>query len=317
MPSLRLFVPAPAGTSSSDDSLTVQLLIDLYLRHLEVAELVCPDALAERKRALSDFADAHGHLAIGECLPYMLTDWIEGHQSWRSPSTRRTMACRIHACFNWAATQKRIAENPFAGVTYEDAEPRPVLPDADLADVLEHANERFFEAVWFLRLEGCRLSDLCRMDWPNVDWDRGVVTLDRHKAKRKTKKPKVFVLVAEAIALLVKLAKDAIAEGRPLEGPVFRNNCGRRWNRNTLGKHLRRLKGKFGIETEATLHGIRHNYASVAILHGAPLTLVSKMLGHSSTAITEKNYVHIDNQIEAIREAAKLAQPPPQRPPDA
>jgi integrase len=42
-----------------------------------------------------------------------------------------------------------------------------------------------------------------------------------------------------------------------------------------------------------TFHGLRHSCASVLLANGVPLTIVSAILGHSSTQVTAKVYAHL------------------------
>ena len=49
------------------------------------------------------------------------------------------------------------------------------------------------------------------------------------------------------------------------------------------------------------LHDLRHGYASLAMQAGVPLPIVSKLLGHSSVAITSDTYSHL---LEGVGAAA-------------
>src|SRR5271169_1191122 len=56
----------------------------------------------------------------------------------------------------------------------------------------------------------------------------------------------------------------------------------------------------------ANFHALRHTYASHAIMNGAPLFVVARNLGHSTTAMVEKHYGHLAPSYiaDAIRAAA-------------
>jgi len=57
-----------------------------------------------------------------------------------------------------------------------------------------------------------------------------------------------------------------------------------------------RWKDKYILKLEITprikIHEFRHTHATMLINAGVPLIEVSRRLGHQSTAITEKTYVH-------------------------
>ena len=168
------------------------------------------------------------------------------------------------------------------------------------------ANKRFERVVRFLRLTGCRCSEACQLTWPDVDLERGIVTIQRHKSRRYTGKPKSVPLVPAAVELLRSL-KATQAPG--YEGLVFMTTRDTRWNRRSLGQQFKRLRDRHGIDTPATLHGLRHALAQAAVAAGAPMKLISLQLGHSTSAITEKYYASHGYDADRIRAAAALGQP--------
>ncbi len=40
-------------------------------------------------------------------------------------------------------------------------------------------------------------------------------------------------------------------------------------------------------------HGLRHTYASLAVMNGAPLLVLAKNLGHTDTRMVERHYGHL------------------------
>lgn len=58
-----------------------------------------------------------------------------------------------------------------------------------------------------------------------------------------------------------------------------------------------KLSGREGI----SFHTLRHSCASWLIQQGVPLAVVSKILGHSSTQITDQTYAHVGD--DAVTEA--------------
>lgn len=292
----------------------VRDLLALYLRHSKANGLHCAQALAEREQLFKLFLIDHGDTAVEDCKPFHLSDWIDAHEDWRSVATRRAKANMIRAAFEWATEQERIPKNPFKKVRYAEAERRPCLPDECLATIQHLANKKFELALRFLRLTGCRLSELAEAAWADIDFDKAIWIIRRHKSRRYTHRDKVVALVPEAIQLLIHMAwaiapvSDAAAMKTFLasqaDSIIFLNNRGTPWNRRTLGQTLARIKKKYGIKTRASLHGIRHNGATEAIANGASMELIAEQYGHSSPAVTAKYYWHPNaNHTSAIRDA--------------
>ncbi len=290
----------PAATA-----LTVAEVLDLYAAHSVVNETHGREARYDREYVFKLFKAACGHLPVSECRAYHLVDFIAAHaESWKSMATRRAKANGIRAAFRWAVEQERIDRHPFVTVRFASAERRPALADETLGDLLALSDKRFERVLRFLRLTGCRTGELCAATWADVDLGRGVWTIHRHKSRRYTGRPKVVALVPEAVELLRVIRSRQPAD---YAGAIFLNSRDTPWTPGVLGYHLRRLKQRHGITTPASLHGIRHQAATAMIGAGAPLKMVAEQLGHSSTAITEKQYWHrSDEHLDAMRQAAGL-----------
>lgn len=299
----------PAEVLADGPALSVRDLVELYLRHAAAIGLHCSEARVERERVLRAFAEHCDGMPVDRLKPYHLSEWIEGNARWKSVSTRRAKANAVNACFNWALQQERIERNPFARVRYAEAERRQEMPDETLDRIATLASKPFEYVVRFLRLTGCRLSELCGATWCDVDLDNGVWTIPRHKSRRYTHKPKTVALIAEAVTLLLAIQSLPTMFPAGQGDLIFTNNRGTGWNRRTLGQTLNRLKRKHGINCNASLHGVRHRAASAAVIAGAPLPLVAAQLGHASTAVTERYYVHVNGQIGAIRDAWQRSTP--------
>jgi integrase/recombinase XerD len=70
---------------------------------------------------------------------------------------------------------------------------------------------------------------------------------------------------------------------------------------------LRRLAAKAGITKRVHPHGLRHTFAVELEAAGEPVTVISKLLGHSSVAVTARYLDHLTNgQAVAALTAAEL-----------
>ena len=60
------------------------------------------------------------------------------------------------------------------------------------------------------------------------------------------------------------------------------------------------------LDPPIAFHGLRHTYASLALMNGVPMQVVSENLGHSDTRMVEKHYGHLapSHKRDAIRAGA-------------
>src|SRR5262249_34963114 len=60
------------------------------------------------------------------------------------------------------------------------------------------------------------------------------------------------------------------------------------------------------IKPAISFHGLRHTWASHAVMNGMPLMVVARNLGHADTRIVEKHYGHMSQShiADAVRAGA-------------
>lgn len=305
--------------------MTVREVVERYLRYADAESVHCDEAREGRIHVFALFLIRYGECEVTEMKPFHLRDFIAEQPTWKSPGTRRGKAGCIKAAFGWAWREGRIDRHPFPGVHYEESERRPDMPDDVFEKLCLLANKSYERVLRFLRFTGCRIGELCQADWSQMDLERGVWTVEKHKTRKKTKKPKIVVLVDEAVALLKDIRAAAAVAAAPTEpdgaklvlpiqacaanAPVFLNTQGQRWKTNTLGRQLAHMKERFGIDVRASLHGIRHRYCTTGVANGASAELIGAQIGHTDVRTTQKYYVDLQKEIEALKAAARLAVP--------
>jgi integrase len=294
-------------------------VVCLYLRYSEREGVHCQEALEERRKTLGAFSEMYGGMAVEQLKPFCLVDFLDrgtdvapvkGRRvGWKSPATRRHKANQVKACFQWAENQGRIDKNPLARVSVGGFERRADLPDDAIDKLCALTSRHYGRAVRWLRLTACRVGEMCRMEWPHLDLDRGIWVIKKHKSLKRTGKARVVALVDDAVKLAKEIRAEWQAIGRPLAGVVFLNQKGRPWNRRTMSQKLYRLKRDGQLPADGTLHGIRHRALGAAVAAGAPIKLVAEQAGHASVTTTERYYCDLTNEVDAIREAMERGIP--------
>jgi integrase len=137
-------------------------------------------------------------------------------------------------------------------------------------------------AIRLLLFTGCRLGEILRLRWADVDLERGVLFLPDSKTGRKT-----VVLNAPAMAILAELPHAGVYviagqnAGAADEKP--RSDLKRPWS--AVSKHAK-LAG-------VRLHDLRHTHASFGAAGGLGLPIIGRLLGHKQAATTQR-YAHLD-----------------------
>ncbi len=74
-----------------------------------------------------------------------------------------------------------------------------------------------------------------------------------------------------------------------------------------MGNLLHRLAGRAGVDKRTHPHGLRHTFADELRAAGVDVVVISKLLGHSSIAVTSRYLDHLTNdRAVAALEAVEL-----------
>jgi integrase len=139
---------------------------------------------------------------------------------------------------------------------------------------------------------GMRKGEIFKLQWADIDSDRGFITIRDPKGGKDQKIP----LNAEARALI---------ESMPRTSPfVFPGRWGRQ--RVEIGNAVRAIREAAGLPTSfRPLHGLRHAYACMMASSGqVDLYVLQKLLTHKNPKATMR-YAHLRD--EALKKAANVA----------
>jgi integrase len=153
--------------------------------------------------------------------------------------------------------------------------------------------------------------------WSDVVWTAGVINIsrswsyyDNDKGPKNEHRIRTIPMSAEIRASLTAVWER---DGHPGDGYVFysvtkgggsRHSVYRQAGRCLFPAQIRLGYVEDGGKPRWSFHEMRHYAGSVWLEARADITDVSRMLGHSNTAITEKVYVHYFKKQEAERHRA-------------
>jgi integrase len=137
---------------------------------------------------------------------------------------------------------------------------------------------------------GCRFGELCRLRCGDFDADAGTLAI----RQTKSGKPRFVALTEEGIALFSRLAV-----GRGDDEFMLRKADGSAWGKGHQKRPLADACKRAGIVPAINFHALRHTFASLSVMAGAPLIVVARALGHSTTKMTEAHYAHLSPSFEA------------------
>jgi integrase len=304
--------------------MTVRQAAELYLDHKRSlgADIVDP-----KSRIAAHILPTLGNLVVEDIEAARLRRWLadmaeqppqlrptgDGKPQWKAaPKTeedkrrRRNTANRVlnifKAMLNHAHDEGHVADASAWGrklKPLKDAEGAR-LRYLDLAECkrLMNACEIDFRDLCRAALEtGARYSELTRLQVRDFNKDAGTVTI----AKSKSGKARHVVLTADGSSFF-----KSVCLGRDGGEVMLTKASGEPWQRSDQKKRIDAVCAAARIKPRITFHGLRHTWASLSIMAGAPLLVVARNLGHADTRMVERHYGHLAPSFiaDAIRENA-------------
>jgi len=133
---------------------------------------------------------------------------------------------------------------------------------------------------------GLRLSEVCNLRIQDIQSDRKQIFVHGGKGKKDR-----YTTLSDS--LLVEL-RQYFLKYRP-EYWLFEGQTGGRYSTRSVQAVLRKAVKKSKINAFATVHTLRHSYATHLLESGTSLRHIQDLLGHASSRTTEI-YTHLSNE---------------------
>ena len=234
-----------------------------------------------------------GEVWLDDISPATAERFVADRLAQVAPATANKNLRTLKAIFGWAVKRGYLRESPWAGLRPE-REPekvKRVLTFPEVMALLEACPSKRWRAMVLMGVTtGARLGELRNLEWRDVDFERGWITVG-NKAEWRTKSGKVRRMP------LVRSARDALeAMGVHGDGRVFRTADGEQIRNNVQRDFLaivaRAKVGEKQIQ-RCTFHDLRRTFASGLANAGQTAQLVQEMCGHASYETTAAAYVNI------------------------
>jgi integrase len=162
-----------------------------------------------------------------------------------------------------------------------------------IRDTLPHIRMKEFHDMFMFSFYACglRLIDMMTLRWVDIDLKKRVI----RKIQVKTRHRNVIPIREAAIDILDRWQgrHKVFVFGLLADDFNLNDDEELRRRRNsvtgTINTSLKR-QSKFANLDEITFHWARHTWAVLALERGVDISKISRLLGHTSTAVTEKVY---------------------------
>ena len=279
--------------------------------HIEVAKLTAKQIRAWMK-AIADAPPRNRGKNGSDEINYRETAGDEEAKRRRRASTNRTLTV-LKAALNRAWREGKVASDkewrsvqPFEGA---DAARVRYLQVSEAQRIINGCEPSFRKLVQAALQTGCRYGELCRLKVEDFNADAGTLTIRRSKSG----KSRHVILTHEGVDFFGQLVAGRAGSELLLRNEVRLARSNQRggydpgdWRPSEQVRGMAEACKRGKIDPPIGFHGLRHTWASLAVMAGVPLMVVARNLGHADTRMVERHYGHLSQSymVDAIRAGA-------------
>jgi integrase len=208
----------------------------------------------------------------------------------------RTLRAALTRAVNWGYSEK----NHLYGFKLPKIQTKhpSFLSFDELQNILKTTNRPDLKDIFlFAFFTGLRLSEIFNLTWNDINFDKGIIQVGNSDFVTKSRKIRYVPMAAQVKEILLR--KNTLRTHKSssnYEKKIFKNAP------DHISHLFKACVRAAGMSEDIHFHTLRASFGSYLLQQGVAISVISKLLGHSSITITEQYYVSltIDNLKSAI-----------------
>ena len=259
---------------------------------------ISPNSLNSYRIAKERAVEMFGDTDVDMITPAMVYRYLKRFQTqgYSQKVITKTQSV-LKGILDYSIIEGEIESNPclyLPPLKGKSAVKRPPASDADVARLEACKGESLMARMfYFIAYTGLRRGEAIALQWKHIDLDRKVVRVEQNCAYEYSCKPVIKKPKTEAGIRTVSLLDNVIeilpTKGKPDDYVFFPEGLP---YQTTLERHLRKFRRDH--EITATLHQLRHSFATMGHNAGIDAKDMQSELGHASIAMTLDVYTGED-----------------------
>lgn len=237
----------------------------------------------------------------------------------------------VNGCFRYYREKTKKSTNPCEGISLpvqkKKADSDIVYFDADKRTLIKaEALRQYSSGTYVYRLgwaivalmyTGMRLGELLALTWSDIDFEHKMISISKNLVYAEENGNRGIIIQSSTkttdfsgrVIPMTQSAVEAFSEIKKITGHypyVIASKNGKLlypWN---LERTFQSILEHAGIDTPKGTgpHALRHTFASMLFENGCAVKVVSELLGHKDTKVTENIYIHLiqRQKIKAIQD---------------
>ncbi len=232
------------------------------------------------------------------------------HGTGLAPKTVHEVHVIVRSSLNLAMRRQLVNANVAQATNARHKRPTRKVPRSwtaeELATFLAAARpHRLYPALHLTACTGMRRGEIAGLKWSDLDRANQRLSISRtlqsiagkpveFPVKTRTSR-RCIDLDDQTIDVLARWRLQLSRDGLPHDSDdwMFVNATGRFVNPESISQLFGRLQCRLPDLAKIRFHDLRHTHASLLIMDGVPVKVVSERLGHANVAFTMHTYQHL------------------------
>ena len=237
----------------------------------------------------------------------------------------------VSGCMRYYRIHTRTAFNPCEGITLPEQKRKETsdiqfFTAEERKQILNEATRKYesgkdvYRLGWafvLLLYSGMRIGELCALTWDDVDFSTRTIRINKNAVELRERDEKgnySSTLITQNSTKtrsgmrtipMTQKAFDALSELQKITGEyeyIITSSNGERIRPTRLDRTFYQILAAVNLK-KVGVHTLRHTFATMLFNNGCEVKVVSDLLGHSNTKITENIYIHLIQQqkVKAIQ----------------
>jgi len=175
----------------------------------------------------------------------------------------------------------------------------------DLQIIVDQIEDPIFKNITlFAFFTGLRAGEIVSLTWANIKIDQNIIQVGDGNFTTKSRQIR-YIPIAKPLNIILNKVKPL---NKNEKNYVFTRKDGNAYSVDYVSKTFKAAVKKTSLNQQIHFHTLRSSFGSYLLQKGVPIQMISKLLGHSSIAITEQHYASltIGNLFEAVNQFNSL-----------
>ena len=232
-----------------------------------------------------------------------------------NPSSAKKVLETLNNCFKYAQKNKLIYTVPTEIETIKiNKKEIEFWTEEELKFFLEIKDTYLYTPILIASMTGVRVGELCGIRWCDIDLENGYININNQVIQDKNSKKLILssILKTSTSKRSISIPKLLITHLEGIKAQinpnkldyVILNRKNEICNPRNISMEFTKKVSKYPDVNQISIHSLRHTHATLLILNGENIKVISDRLGHKDISVTLNTYTHVMEDMK--KDTAKL-----------